>query len=209
LGGAGDAIELPPLDQSDPLVRRLFGAISSHSRVAAWLTTDNLIRNFVVVVTNVAEGRSPAPRLRTLGPAGRFRVMTVGNEQFAAAANYDRYNQIADAVDSVAPDGAVRLYSTLKPRIEDANRELGNTETFDRTLERAIAVLLEVPIIEGNVRIEPHEAVYRFEDPVLERLTAPQKHLLRMGPRNVRLIQSRLREVGLALGISAERLPKR
>lgn len=46
-----------------------------------------------------------------------------------------------------------------------------------------------------------------FADPDLEALPAAQKQLLRMGPRNVRIIQSSLREIALALGIPAERLP--
>ena len=42
---------------------------------------------------------------------------------------------------------------------------------------------------------------------VADGLTGVQKQLLRMGPRNVRIIQSSLREIALALGIPAERLP--
>jgi len=41
----------------------------------------------------------------------------------------------------------------------------------------------------------------------LEGLTAAQKQLLRTGPRNVRIIQSSLRQIALALGIPPERLP--
>ena len=41
----------------------------------------------------------------------------------------------------------------------------------------------------------------------LESLTNAQKQLLRMGPRNVKLIQAKLREVAVALGIPASRLP--
>jgi hypothetical protein len=49
---------------------------------------------------------------------------------------------------------------------------------------------------------------YAFENPRIERLTAAQKQLARMGPRNVRTIQGKLREIALALGIPAERLPQ-
>ena len=40
-------------------------------------------------------------------------------------------------------------------------------------------------------------------------LDAIQKHLLRTGPRNVRVVQSALRQLSLALGIPAERLRRR
>lgn len=122
------------------------------------------------------------------------------------AASYDRYNRIADAANSIDPAGAARLYFLLKPRIEEAYRELGSDGSFDRVLERAIVALLRAPVLEGNVRVEPHGAMYRFDDPAVERLTAAQKQLVRMGPRNVRLIQGKLRNVALELGIPPDRL---
>jgi len=58
-----------------------------------------------------------------------------------------------------------------------------------------------------RTRVEPRGIGYGFADLDLEALTAAQKQLLRMGPRNVRIIQSSLRQIALALGIPAERLP--
>src|SRR5688572_31592442 len=50
----GEQISLPPLDETDPLVRDLVSRLSSHPAVAAWLTTDGLIQNFVVVTSRIA-----------------------------------------------------------------------------------------------------------------------------------------------------------
>ena len=71
LGGTAAAIDLPPLDQTDAVVRTLVQQLSAHPQVAAWLATDGLIRNFVVVVVNIAEGRAPSAQLRALRPAAR------------------------------------------------------------------------------------------------------------------------------------------
>ena len=49
---------------------------------------------------------------------------------------------------------------------------------------------------------------YTYEDARLESLSAAQKQLLRMGPRNVRLVQAKLREIAPYLGIATESLPK-
>jgi hypothetical protein len=38
-------------------------------------------------------------------------------------------------------------------------------------------------------------------------LTAAQKQLLRMGPRNERLVKAKLREIALALGMTPAQLP--
>jgi hypothetical protein len=207
LGGTPEAIAVPPLDQSDPLVRDLVGRLSSNPRVAAWLTTDGLIRNFTVVVANIAEGRTPASHLRTVAPTGPFRIVERGGDQFIDPRSYERYDRLADAVASVDAPGSARLYATLKPRIEEASQELGQSgASFDRMMERAIVSLLAVPVVEGSVEVGPRGIVYGYADPALESMTPAQKHLLRMGPRNVRIIQDKLREIAQALGIPSDRL---
>lgn len=203
-----DAIALPPLEASDALVGTLVGALSTHPRVTAWVATDNLIRNFTVVVENIANGASPAARLRPLRPAGRFRTIERGDGLFVNPRSYDRYAPLAAAVDSVDPQAAARLCGTLKPRLEEAYRELGRDRSFDVALEGAIVALLRAPVLGENVRLAPRGAAYGFEDEALESLTAAQKHLARMGPRHARVIQDKLRQIALAIGIPRERLPQ-
>jgi Protein of unknown function (DUF3014) len=209
LGGAAEPITVPPLDESDPIARQLVRTITSHPLAIAWLTTNGLIRNFTVVVTNVVEGPTPARQLQVLRPAAPFRVADRSGQLFIDAASYDRYNTIAAAAASIDPAGAARVYATLKPRIEQAYGELGQPPaSFDRALERAIVVLLQVPVVEGPIRVEPKGGTaYQYADPKLEGLTSAQKQLLRTGPRNVRTIQSALRQLALALGIPSDRLP--
>ena len=163
--------------------------LSSHPRVAAWLTTDGLVRNFTVVVANVSEGRSPATHLRTVAPSGQFRVVTQKGVQFVDARTYQRYDSLADAFASLDPAGSARLYATLKPRIEEAAGELGYPAgSFDRMLEKAIVSLLATPVPSEDLAVHPRGAVvYGYADEDLESLTGAQKHLLRMGPRNARL----------------------
>ena len=174
----------------------------------AWLATDGLIRNFVVVVENISVGASPARHVPALRPAGAFRVRDAGEELIVDPRSYERYTGIADAVASIDAAGAATLYSRLKPRIEEAYAELGHQESFDRALERALVALLQTPVVEGDVRLEISGASqYRFAEARLERLTAAQKHLLRMGPSHVRTIQGQLRDIALALGIPAARFP--
>ena len=209
LGGEPKPIDVPPLEESDPLVRELMGALSSHPRVAAWLATDGLIRNFVVVVENIAYGTNPAPRVPALRPGEAFR--TAGTDEAAVIdpRSYDRYDSLAEAAASIDAKGAADLYATLKPRIEEAWSELGRPGGFDQALERAIIVLLQTPVVERQIELTPGPVGYRFSDPALERLAPAQKQLLRMGPENTRTIQTKLREVAAALGIPAERLDTR
>jgi len=208
LGGTAADINVPPLDQSDPIVRELVKQLTSHPRIAAWLATDGLIRTFTVAVENVAGGSTPAERLRVWRPSSGFETVGRGRDLYIALRSYERYDDLADAAASIDAAGAARLYATLKPRIEEAHRDLGYPEAqFDRTLERAIVSLLRTPSSESAARLEPKGIGYGYVDPALEGLTGAQKQLLRMGPRNVRIIQSSLRQIALALGIPPERLP--
>lgn len=208
LGGAPEPVVIPPLADSDEFVRELVRKLSAHPRVAAWLATDGLVRNFTVVVSNVAEGKTPARHLALLRLSSPFRVVERGADVYLDPQSYERYTALADAAASIDPAGAARLYSTLKPRIEEAHRELGSPDRpFDRTLEEAIVLLLETPVVDDPVRVEPRGIGYGFADPQLEALTDAEKQLLRAGSRNVRVFQGVLRQVALALGIPARRMP--
>jgi hypothetical protein len=208
LGGEGDDIDLPPLGQTDAITRDLVRKLSSHPTVAAWLAGDNLLRSFVAATNNVVSSRSPVPHVRRLAPSEPFRVVERGGNTFIDSRSYARYDRIADAVASVDAAGAARLYSTLKPRLSEAHDELGSGTSFDATFERALVLLLQTPVLEGPVRVEPKDGItYGYADPRLEALAPAQKQLLRMGPRNTKVIQAKLREIATALGIEDNRLP--
>ena len=86
----GEAIDLPPLDATDAIVRTLVGRLSSHPAIAAWLTTDQLIRNITVVVANIADGDTPAKHLKALRPSGSFSVRQSGGNLSLDPASYAR-----------------------------------------------------------------------------------------------------------------------
>ena len=207
LGASPEAVEVPPLAESDPIVRTLVQSMSSHPSVLAWLATDGLIRNFTVVVDNVADGRTPARHLKVLAPTGRFRTTRDAAGLHIDPGSYSRYDNLAAAVGTVDPQAAARVYATLKPRIEEAHRDLGSQVPFDQTLEDAIVRLVQTPIGRGEGRLAPKGAeAFQYTDERLESLTDAQKVLLRMGPANARIVQEKLRAIGLALGIPAARL---
>lgn len=207
-GEAGEDIVLPPLDQSDEVVRQLVRQLSSHPAVAAWLAGDGLVRNFVVVTVNIANGGRPDRQIRRLAPSAPFLVRGREGNLAIDPRSYARYDGYAEAIGALDARGAARLYATLKPRIEEAYRELGEpSPSFDDVLERAIVRLLRVPVLRDPVPVTPKVASYAYADPGLEALPAPQKLLLRMGPGNVRVVQQKLREIAGYLGIPESRLP--
>jgi len=189
-------IELPPLGESDALLRELVAKLSSHPRWASWLVQRDLIRRFTIIVDNIAEGVSPRAHLLFLEPSEEFRVVEREGGTFIDPATYDRYNLVGEVFASLDTAGSAKLYRDFKPLIEEAYQELGRpARSFDQRLALAMQQLRETPVSEGPVEVIPRIKSYGFADPELESLTEAQKHFFRMGPRNVRRIQSKLREL--------------
>lgn len=139
LGGEAEAISVPPLADSDPVVRTLVRALSNNPVVASWLATNGLIRGFTVAVSNIAEGSSPAKQLGALRPGGSFPVVETNGVLYLDPRGYARYAKLAGAVESIDAPGAAKLYATLKPRIEEAAGEriaAGPVRRSARTIDR-------------------------------------------------------------------------
>jgi hypothetical protein len=200
-------IDLPPLDQTDELVRTLATGLSSHPLLVKWLATDQVLRRFTAVVDNIAYGRAVRNQLTQVAPTGAFRVTGSAAQPRPDPRNYARYDTLAGAMDSIEPIRAAQMYGMLQPRLEEAYRELGRDVTFDSTFQRAIVALMQTPPLRGDEALVRKEAMFLFSNPGLESLTPAQKHLLRMGPENVTRVQAKLRDIALALGIPRDRLP--
>jgi len=195
-------IDLPPLPQTDPVVRELVARLSSHPTVVAWLTTQGLITNFTVVTLSIAEGRTPTQFLRPIAPRGPFRTTSSRGGVFVDPRSYERYNSHGDAIAALDGVGTASLYLTLKPRIADAYRELGYPEgDFDRVLERAIGVLLQTPTLDETVVLSHKSVNYVYSDPSLESLSPAQKQLLRLGPRNAQAVRGKLADIAALLNL--------
>jgi Protein of unknown function (DUF3014) len=197
-----EKIALPALPETDALVRELVVKLSSHPKALAWLATNGLIENFTVATLNVSEGKTPVVHWPTLAPRARFNVLNTPRGVVVDPKSYQRYDEYAAAVGKLDPAGTARLYLTLKPRIIDAYRGLGFPEgDFDPVLERAIGVLLATPAIDGDVALREKVITYQFVDPEAEALPGAAKQLLRMGPNNLRIVQAKLRELVVQLGL--------
>jgi hypothetical protein len=197
-----EKIPLPPLPETDALMRQLVVKLSSHPRVLAWLATNGLIENFAVATLNLSEGKTPVAHWPTLAPKARFSVLQSPRGTVLDTKSYRRYDDYAAAISGLDPAGTARLYLTVKPRIIDAYRALGYPEgDFDPVLERAIGVLLATRPLAGDLALREKVITYEFVDPDIESLPAAAKQLLRMGPDNMRIVQTKLRDIAVQLGL--------
>ena len=202
-GGELQIGRVPGLDQSDGWLRAIVGQLSSHPELAEWLLTDDLIRTFVVVVDNVAEGSPPSSHVKFLAPEETFQVRETADKTTIDPASYRRYNTIIDVVESIDPQGAATLYRGAQPLLQQAYEDLGYPgQSFDVALGRAVQWLLAVPVIDEPIEVDSDIAAYKYHDERLEQLSPVAKQFLRLGPDNLMRLQAKVRELARAAGVS-------
>lgn len=202
---AGTPLQGPPsVQEGDARVRALVGPLSTEPELAKWLGVEGLLQRFTTAVSNIADGESPRMALSFLAPAGGFQVIESEGKITIDPKSYERYDAVARVIGSLDVPGAGRAWLELKPLVDRVYAEIAPPgRTFEQTLTQAIEHLLAVPVPQGDVELIPKGSLYAYADPKLEGLTQAQKHLLRMGPRNMQLIQSRLQELHAALRLPA------
>jgi hypothetical protein len=197
-----DLGDIPMLGDSDAWLREVVTQVSSHPQLAEWLVTEELIRGFVVVVDNVAEGTSPAKHLEVAAPEVEFQVRESGEAWIIDASSYRRFDLLTDVIDSLDTEGTAELYQSILPLLRQAYGDLGYPEAdFEPTLERAIQRVLAVPVIDRPIEVERQVTAYEFRDPALEDLSPAAKQFLRLGPENLQRVQTKLRDLGRAIGL--------
>jgi len=199
-----DIGEVPPLVDSDAWLQGIVSQISSHPQLAEWLVTPELIRGFVVVVDNIAEGTSPANHLDMAAPEGKFGVRESEDKIYVDSASYRRFDLLTEVIGSLDTEGTAELYTAIRPLCEQAYQDLGYPgEDFEATLRRAIQRVLAVPVVDGPVELERKVTAYEFADPALEELSPAAKQFLRLGPENLQQVQAKLRALSRAMDLES------
>jgi hypothetical protein len=201
-----EPVQVVPADRQ----RDLLEAISVSASFRKWLAEGSAGERWAGVTDNLAEGVSPRKQLPFLAPQGRFAAAQRGEALVISSASYARYDQFADVVGSIDVAVAVRAYRELHGPLEAAWRALGYPDgSLDKVTAAALRRLASAPVRDGEVVVMASgpgpDPLYLFADPALERLGAVDKHLLRMGPRNTRLIQAKARQLERALGFPIAR----
>ncbi|MCY1020592.1 DUF3014 domain-containing protein [Pyxidicoccus sp. MSG2] len=199
------AVPAPPavqLSGTDPRVRELLRGLSSDADFLRWLSAEDLVRRFTAATNLVAEGQSPRAPLSFMAPTGGFRVVKRAGRTVMAPEGQARYDGVVRALASVDVKGVQRVYQELEPLLDAAHAEMAPPgRSLKQALAQAIGRLTRVEVPRGPVELTPKGALYVYADPRLEALGGAEKHLLRMGPENMRKVQAKLSELAGALGL--------
>jgi hypothetical protein len=185
-------------------VRALLDGASAAPAWRRWLAEGDLVERLAATIENVALGESPRTHLAFLKPAGAFQVLERGGRSVIAPESYVRYDAVGDVAASLDAGALARVWRALHPALEAAFHALGYPRgALDATAAKALGRLAAAPAVDGDVAVVDEGGVWLYDDPALERLPEAEKHLLRMGPRNARLVQEKARELLGALGLPA------
>ena len=193
-------VKLPPMEGMDAFLRPLLGGLSSRPELANWLATDDLIGQLASAIDLAAVGGSPARDFKVIKPSGAFATSGRGARRVIDPSSYRRYDGLVQTVTSIDAANAAKIYKTIRPRLNEAYRRMGNpTGDVDNALERTIQILLDTPVVKDPIEVFQDEGAWVFADEDLETLLPTQKQLLRTGSANVERLLVWLRALQTAL----------
>jgi hypothetical protein len=196
----------PPLQERE--IPAALAQLLGRSGFATYIQADDFPRRFVATLDNLAREHAPPSVWPVMPMQGRFTVEDgPGGNQVIAPANAQRYAPFVAFVSSVDSAAAVRLYARMYPALQLASRKLGfNDPHLNYRVVKVIDHLLATPEPSGPLQVQLTEVKgpvpstrpwvrYEYVDPELERLSAGQKAMLRVGPVNERKLKLKLAEL--------------
>ena len=189
-------LPLPPLDESDPEVLGGLTELLGQDAVMKHLVPERLVRNIVVTIDNIPREKMALNQRPAQPTPGSF--ITTGEESavMLAPANYERYEPFVALVSNVDAKTLVSFYRGLEPLFQEAYEDLGHPDaSFTVRLNEVIEHLLQTPTPRGELALVQPSVLYKYADERLEKLSAGQKLLIRMGVNNATVIKGKLREI--------------
>jgi hypothetical protein len=175
--------------------------------VLGFLATTDFPRRAVATLDSLGRDHAPVAAWPVLPARGRFVAEDAGSSQVIAARNALRHAPFVGFVASLDAEEVVDLYGRMYPLLQQAYRELGfgHRSLHARVLE-VIDLLLATPDpvqppeitlteVRGPVPSERPWTRYEYADASLQRLSAGQKILLRVGAGNRKVLKDKLREL--------------
>lgn len=191
-----DTAALPALDESDAALSASLDEVFAGAPRPDLLLLKGVIRRIVVTVDNLPREQVARKLSPVKSAEGVLLVDREGDELVISESNWPRYAPYVTLAEAVDVRYLTALYVRFYPLFQQAYEELGYPQGYFN--DRLVAVLdhlLATPEPDGPLRVVQPKVLYEFADPALQRLSAGQKILLRMGPESAARVKARLREI--------------
>ena len=189
-------LPLPPLDESDPEVLGGLTELLGQDAVMRHLVPERLVRNIVVSIDNAPRQQMALNQRPFQATAGDFITSGEENAIVLAPENFARYEPFVALVSNLDAKTLISFYRGLEPLFQQAYEELGHPDaSFSARLNEVIEHLLQTPTPRGEIALVQPSVLYKYADERLEKLSAGQKLLIRMGVDNATVVKGKLREI--------------
>jgi len=195
---AAAAAELQPLvampanlDNSDAQVHAAVNDFAA--QLAAWLTPEEQLRKWVLLVDQIAEGKLPLKSRPLNYPMATFTTQRQGDKQILDPANYARADLLIKIFTSIPIERLADYYHAWRPLLDKAYSELGGSGGFDKRLRTAIKRVVKVQPLNMQPELIRPITYYKYADANLEAASDVEKLMWRLGPANAKRVQDYLR----------------
>jgi len=195
-GGEQAATALPAPEHSDgPILEALLG-LASRSKLARFLNMQDFARRFVVTVDHLPRELIPTQLNAARPVPGKLVVAEEGDAVTLQPANFARYDAFVHFAESLDARKMVAVYLRFYPLLQSEYQAMGfpHGHFNDRVVE-AIDDMLAAPEVTGPIRLVQPKVHYRYADPLLEKLSAGRKIMIRVGPANAARLKKVLRAI--------------
>ena len=194
-------MDLPRVDQSDELLRRLVSALSTHPLISRLLVTPAIARSATLAIVQIGDGRTPASPLAALRPNEHVTITTTPSGPIDPR-SYRRWDAATAALVSLSPSDLAQLYVNVKPLFDQAYGDLGHANSdFDPAIVRAIEMLNDTPIPAAPPVLVVKPGYFEHDDAALRSLLPVQRQFLLVGPDNQRMIRGWLKRLASSLDL--------
>jgi hypothetical protein len=159
-----------------------------------------IVRRIVATIDNLRRENIPLQAIPVKSAPGPFLTSGTGESLAISRENASRYLSYIRLAQAVPADTLVRVYKRFYPILQTQYQDLGYPDKYfnDRLVE-VIDHLLDTPDPQSPVLLTQPNVIYQFADPKLEKLSAGQKIMLRIGSENASQIKAKLRQIREAL----------
>lgn len=191
---------LPPLEASDKALAQAFAAVVGDRAWRQLFLADRIIRRIVATVDNLPRKKAPV-NMWPVRPVGSWlETVTTGEVITLAPSNSRRYAKYVKLTQLINAEVLVEIYQRFYPLFQQAYVELGYPQGyFNDRLVAAIDDLLAAPELAEPPKLASIKILYEYADLNLQRRSAGQKIMLRIGTDNARIVKSKLREIRRAV----------
>jgi hypothetical protein len=186
---------LPSLADSDKAMRDALAKLIGRN-LQRYFNLEGIIHRLVATVDNLPLGHAPLQLMPVKPVPGWFATSGNGETLILSPKNAARYQPYVRLAESVPTAPLVALYVRFYPLFQAQYEQLGNPgKYFNDRLVQVIDHLLATPEVKTPVHLTQTNVLYQFADPDLEKLSAGQKILVRIGGANGAIVKAKLTEI--------------